>query len=76
MKDLKLKTFDFLNELNINSLKILKLGNMLSNFVKNFLIYKIASEIIIEDNIYQTEIKKFYLENNIINKNDLEKIVL
>ena len=38
MKDLKLKTFDFLNELNINSLKILKIGNMLSKFVKNFLI--------------------------------------
>ena len=48
---------------------------MLSNFVKNFLIYKIASEISIEDNTYQTEIKKFYLENNIINKNDLEKIL-
>ena len=75
MKDLKLKTFDFLNELNIISLKILKIGNMLSKFVKNFLIYKIASEIHIEDNIYQTEIKKFYLENNIINKNDLEKIL-
>ena len=48
---------------------------MLSNFVKNFLIYKITTEILIEDNTYQTEIKKFYLENNIINKNDLDKIL-
>ena len=59
MKDLKLKSFEFLNEVNTNSLKILKLGNMLPNFVKNFLIYKIASEMPIEENIYQTEIKKF-----------------
>ena len=75
MKDLKLKTFDFLDEVNTNSLKILKLGNMLPNFVKNFLIYKIVSEISIEENIYETEIKKFYLENNIKNKNDLDKIL-
>ena len=75
MKDLKLKTFDFLDEVNTNSLKILKLGNMFPNFVKNFLIFKIASEIFIEENIYETEIKKFYKEKNIINKNDLDKIL-
>ena len=65
MKDLKLKTFDFLNELNINSLKILKLGNMLSNFVKNFLIYKIVSEIsTILDNTKKSKIEKDFEPND------------
>ena len=68
MKDLKIKTFNFLDGINNYSLKILKLGNMFPNFVRNFLIYEIVSEISIEQNIYKAEIKKFYLKNKIMNK--------
>ena len=75
MKDLKIKTFNFLDGIDIYALKILKLGNMLPNFVRNFLIYEIASEISIEQNIYETEIKKFYLKNKIMNQNDLKNIL-
>ena len=75
MYDLKLKTFNFLDEINTNSLKILRLGNMLPNLVKSFLIYEIVSEISIEQNIYETEIKNFYLKNKILNKNDLVNIL-
>ena len=71
MDDLKLKTFNFLDEINNNSLKILRLGNMLPNLVKSFLIYEIVREISIEHNLYETEIKNFYLKNKILNKNDL-----
>ena len=71
MDDLKLQTFNFLDEINNNSLKILRLGNMLPNLVKSFLIYEIVSEISIEHNLYETEIKNFYLKNKILNKNDL-----
>ena len=75
MDDLKLKTFNFLDEINNNSLKILRLGNMLPNLVKSFLIYEIVSEISIEQNLYETEIKNFYLKNKILNKNDLVNIL-
>ena len=75
MKDLKIKTFNFLDAINNYSLKILKLGDMLPNLVRNFLIYSIANEISIEKKIFETEIEEFYLKNNIINKNDLEKIL-
>ena len=75
MDDLKLKTFNFLDEINNNSLKILRLGNMLPGLVKSFLIYEIASQISIEQNVYETEIKNFYLKNKIINKNDLVNIL-
>ena len=75
MDDLKLKTFNFLDEINNNSLKILRLGNMLPNLVKSFLIYEIVREISIEHNLYETEIKNFYLKNKILNKNDLVNIL-
>ena len=75
MDDLKLKTFNFLDEINNNSLKILRLGNMLPNLVKSFLIYEIVREISIEHNLYETEIKNFYLKNKILNKNDLLNIL-
>ena len=75
MKNLKIKIFNFLDGIDNDSLKILKLGNMLPNFIKNFLIYEIASEISIEQNIYETEIKKFYLKNKIMNKNDLGNLL-
>jgi len=75
MDDLKLKTFNFLDEINNNSFKILRLGNMLPNLVKSFLIYEIVREISIEHNLYETEIKNFYLNNKISNKNDLVNIL-
>ena len=75
MDDLKLRTFNFLDEINNNSLKIIRLGNILPNLVKSFLIYEILREISIEQNLYETEIKNFYLKNKILNKNDLVNVL-
>ena len=75
MKNLELKIVKFLDEINKETLKILKLGNMLPNLIRNFLIDKIISEISLEKNIYETEIKKFYLKNNILNKKDLDNML-
>jgi len=72
MENLKIKIFDFLDEINANTLKILKLGNMFPNLVKNFLIYTIANEIYLEKNILEKEIQEFYLRNKIIDNNDLD----
>ncbi len=75
MKNLELKIVQFLDEINKDTLKILKLGNMLPNLIRNFLIDKIISEISLEKKIYASEIKKFYLKNNILNKKDLDNIL-
>ena len=75
MKNLEQKVIHFLNDINKDTLKILKLGNMLPNLVRNFLIDKIISGIPLEQNIYEEEIKKFYLKNNILNKKDLENVL-
>ena len=75
MENLKLKTFAFLDQINTNTLKILQIGNMLPNMVKNFLIYSLVKEISLEQNIFDKEIKNFYLKNKIINENDLENFL-
>ena len=75
MKELEQKTTEFLDEINKDTFKILKIGNILPNLIRNFLIYKIVSEISLEKNIYETEIKKFYLKNNILNKKDLDNML-
>ena len=74
MKNLEQEIFQFLDHINKDTLKIIKLGNMLPKLIRNFLIDKIISEIFLEQNIYDKEIKKFYLKNNILNKKDLDKI--
>ena len=74
MKNLELDVIQFLDEINKDTLKIIKLGNMLPNLIRNFLIDKIVSDIPLEHDISQKEIKKFYLKNNILNKKDLDKI--
>ena len=40
MKNLEQKTIRFLDEINKNTLKILKSGNMIPNLIRNFLIIK------------------------------------
>ena len=75
MKELEKKTTEFLDEINKDTFKILKIGNILPNLIRNFLIYKIVSEISLEKNIYEIEIKKFYLKNNILNNKDLESFL-
>ena len=75
MQDLDLKIKNFINEINSETLKILKFGNMLPNFLQNFLVYEIAKMVTLEQNISENEIKKFYLKNNIKNKETLNKIL-
>ena len=75
MKNLEQKTLQFLDEINKNTLKIIKSGNMLPNLIRNFLIDKIASDIYLEKDIYEKEIKNFYSKNNILNKKDLDNIL-
>ena len=75
MKNIELKIIQFLDEINKDTLKIVKLGNMLPNLIRNFLIYKIISEISLEKNISEKEIKTFYLKNNILSKKDLDNIL-
>ena len=75
MQDLDLKIKNFINEINSETLKILKFGNMLPNFLQNFLVYEIAKMVTLEQNISENEIKKFYLQNNIKNKETLNNIL-
>ena len=75
MKNIELKIIQFLEEINKDTLKIVKLGNMLPNLIRNFLIYNIISEISLEKNISEKEIKTFYLKNNIFSKKDLDNIL-
>ena len=75
MKDLESKIKNFINEINPDTLKILKFGNMLPTIVKNFLVYEIASMVSIEKNVRENEIKNFYLKNNINNTESLSKIL-
>ena len=75
MKDLESKIKNFISEINPDTLKILKLGNMLPNIVKNFLVYEIASMVNLEENVRENEIKNFYLKNNINNNKTLTKFL-
>ena len=75
MKDLDSKIKNLLDQINSDTLKILKLGNMLHNFVRNYLVYEITSTITIEKNVLENEIKNFNLKNNILNKKDLDNIL-
>ena len=45
MKNLEQEIFQFLDHINKDTLKIIKLGNMLPKIIRNFLIDKIISEI-------------------------------
>ena len=75
MQNLELNIIQFLDEINKDTLKIIKLGNMLPNLIRNFLIVKITSDISLEQDIYDNEIKKFYFKNDILNKKDLNNIL-
>ena len=75
MQNLELNIIQFLDEINKDTLKIIKLGNMLPNLIRNFLIVKITSDISLEQDIYDNEIKKFYFKNDILNKKDLDNIL-
>ena len=59
MKNLELKIVQFLDEINKDTLKILKLGNMLPNLIRNFLIDKIISEISLEKKYTHRKLKNF-----------------
>ena len=75
MQDLDSRIKNLLDETNSDTLKILKVGNMLPNFVKNFFVYEIARKVTLEQNVLENEIKKFYSKNNIKNSKDLHDIL-
>ena len=75
MKDLESKIKNFIDEINSDTLKILKFGDMLPKVLQNFLIYEIARTVTLEEDISKNEIKKFYLKNNIKNRKTLSKIL-
>ena len=51
MKNLELDIIQFLDEINKDTLKIIKLGNMLPKLIRNFLIDKFISDIFLEQNV-------------------------
>ncbi len=71
MKDLESKIKNFINEINPDTLKILKFGNMLPKIIKNFIVYELVSMVNLEQNFQENEIKNFYLKNNINNTKSL-----
>ncbi len=56
MQDLDSRIKNLLDETNSDTLKILKVGNMLPNFVKNFFVYEIARKVTLEQNVLEKKI--------------------
>ena len=75
MKDLELKIKHFIENINTDTLQLITLGNILPILVKNFLVFETTREISLEKNILETEIKNFYLKNNIKNKESLNQFL-
>ena len=69
MEDLNKKIKDFLNNIDPETLKIIRVSDMLPKLIRNFLISDILSEISLDKDTYDNEINNFYLKNK-LNKND------
>ena len=69
MEDLNKKIKDFLNNIDPETLKIIRISDMLPKLIRNFLISDILSEISLDKDTYDNEINNFYLKNK-LNKND------
>ena len=73
MEQLKSKIRNFLIDLNPDILNAIKFGNMMPLLLKNFFVYEIVKEIKLENNSYEKEIKNFYLDHKISDKDALLK---
>ena len=71
MEKLKSKIRNFLIDLNPDILNAIKFGNMMPLLLKNFFVYEIVKEIKLENNSYEKEIKNFYLDHKISDKEAL-----
>ena len=71
MEQLKSKIRNFLIDLNPDILNAIKFGNMMPLLLKNFFVYEIVKEIKLENNSYEKEIKNFYLDHKISDKEAL-----
>ena len=60
MEDFKEKVKNFLIKIDPLTLKIIKIGDMLPNLIRNYLISEIVREIPLEKNIHNYAIRKFY----------------
>ena len=76
MTNLELKIKNFLDEINTDTLQILKIGKLLPSFLKNFIVYEITKDIYLEKKISEEEIKRFYLKNDINNKENLKYLLI
>ena len=75
MEDFKEKVKNFLIKIDPFTLKIIKIGDMLPNLIRNYLISEIVREIPLEKNIHNYAIRKFYSENKIGNKTTLREFL-
>ena len=75
MEDSNKKIRDFLNKIDPDTLKILRIGDMLPNLIRNFLITNISSEISLDKDTYNNGINDFYLENKLNKNNNLNKVL-
>jgi parvulin-like peptidyl-prolyl isomerase len=71
MEEIKLKIRNYLINLNPDILNSIKFGNMLPLLLKNFFVYEIVKDIKLENTYYENEIKNFYLDQKISNKEAL-----
>ena len=76
MTDLEIKIKNFLDQISSDYLRILKIGKLLPSFLKNFIVYEITKEIYIEKEILETEIKSFYLKNDINDEESLNNLLI
>ena len=75
MMDLEFKIKQFIENINTDTLRLLKLGNILPILVKNFLVFETTRDIFLEKNVLENEIKNFYLKNNIKNEESLNRFL-
>ena len=75
MEDSNKKIKDFLNNIDPETLKIIRISDMLPKFIRNFLILDILSEISLDKDTCDDEIKNFYLKNKLNEKYNLNKFL-
>ena len=72
MQDLDSRIKNLLDETNSDTLKILIVGNLLPNFVKNFFVYEIARKVTLEQNVLENE--REFFESKINQLSEINKL--